>query len=277
MGRKRSFLVFTMSLAFFLVTANIIVIAPLLPFVSNSLAMSERDSAIVLAAFPLVAFVLNLVVGPFIDRYGCHKMLLVGACGCTFSFAISAAANNTVELAAMRVVAGLFMPLVGASIFVWLSNHLEADERVRAVGIVTAAASVAQLTVAPLALLVSERASWRLTFIALAALSLATVVCAASLWDTGSPGQNASISLKRYHETFSGFGRNAPLRRMSIAYVVAMIGVWIVQSVYPTWLFQQGLQAHQVAMLYVIAGIAGTVAGLNKAAPTCLRTACWRD
>jgi len=42
-----------------------------------------------------------------------------------------------------------------------------------------------------------------------------------------------------------------------------MTGIFIVQSVYPTWLIQRGLEAGHVAMLYVVAGVFGMLAGLG--------------
>ena len=265
-GRKRLFFVSTMSLAFFLVTANIIIVAPLLPFIAQSLMLTQPESALILAAFPVVAFVLNLVVGPFIDHYGAQRALVIGALSCALSFAASAFATSATALALLRGSTGLFMPLVGASIFACLSDRLEETSRVQAVGIVTAAASIAQLTVAPFAVMAGQYWSWNSAFVALAVISAVVAASVVALWSGDSPVPKEAVTFDRYRRTFSAFRQNQALKTISIAYIAAMTGAWVVQSVYPTWLFQGGMAAPQVAMIYIAAGITGTIAGLGAGA-----------
>ena len=43
---------------------------PLLPFIQRDVGLSAFQAGMVLAAFPVTALISNLVLGPFIDRFG---------------------------------------------------------------------------------------------------------------------------------------------------------------------------------------------------------------
>lgn len=258
-AHAKRYLIGAMFLAFFVVVANIIIIAPLLPFITRSLAISERASALLLVAFPLTAFTVNLLVGPFIDHYGRQRMIVIGAFGCALSFAVAALATGAIPLIATRVSTGLFAPLIGASVFACVADFLEGDERVKAMGYVTVAGSVAQLTVPPLGVLVGEQWTWRAAFVALAVSSLAVAACT-SFMPQSLVRVAKSITPATYAGTFASIARCRALLGAGLAYMFAVSGVLTIQGLYATRLVRAGVGSDHVAALFFAAGAAGVFA-----------------
>ena len=76
---NRIIILVTLWTAFFVVNSNIILILPLLPFLRLEFGLSAAESAVLLIAYPVLAFAANILLGPFIDKYGPRRFLLIGA------------------------------------------------------------------------------------------------------------------------------------------------------------------------------------------------------
>jgi MFS transporter, DHA1 family, multidrug resistance protein len=258
MNREKWNIVAAMFVAFFVVVANIILVPPLLPFIVRELPMSERMAATMLAAFPLMAFVINLLVGPFIDWHGRRRMIVLGSVGSGLCLALSAAAESAAWVATLRALTGFFMPMVGASVFAVVADHAAGDDRVRAMGYVASAGAVAQLAIPPLGILVSERWSWRLVFAALAVCCFAVAASSMVLLRKTAARHTDSITPQTYRQVFRAFSTRPPLVSAVAGYVVAVMAVLTIQAIYPTWLLGGG-QTGSVAALFLAAGIGGAI------------------
>src|SRR5690349_12061280 len=131
--------------AFFVINFNVMMMMPLLPFVERDIGLSSSEAGMVLAAFPIVALISNLALGPLIDRYGRKRFIVAGAAACSAILLLTAAARDAGEIALARAATGLFMPMVGASIFAAIADYVPLPDRSRAAGYVTSAAPIAFL------------------------------------------------------------------------------------------------------------------------------------
>src|SRR5216684_1740830 len=84
--------------AFFLVNFNIAMMIPLLPFIQAVVGLSTLQAGWVLAAFPITALISNLVLGPWIDRFGRKRFIVTGSTACCVIFLLTAAANSATTL-----------------------------------------------------------------------------------------------------------------------------------------------------------------------------------
>jgi sugar phosphate permease len=141
------FVIIVLWTAFFVINFNVMLMIPLLPFIEQEAGLSASEAGLVLAAFPAVALLSNLALGPFIDRYGRKPFIVGGAAGCAAILLLTAAASGPIPIALCRAATGLFMPMVGASIFAAISDYVPAKDRSRVSGYVTSAAPIAFLVV----------------------------------------------------------------------------------------------------------------------------------
>ena len=163
-------------ICYFVVNFNISFIYPMLPSLQQHFAANEHHIALLLGAFPFIAFICNLLYGPFIDKYGKKKFILIGAAGSVLSYAGSIFSPNIESLIAFRILSGFFVPMMGATIFPLIVELFEDERRLFVTGIVQGAASLAQLLALPSGILSGDKIPWYFPFLLLIAILIISVI-----------------------------------------------------------------------------------------------------
>ncbi len=250
--------------AFFMVNFNIAMIIPLLPFIQRAVGLSPAQTGMVLAAFPITALATNLALGPWIDRHGRKRFLVLGALGSTAVFLATAASGGALTLALCRAAMAIFMPMLGASVFASISDYYPAPDRPRISGAITTAAPVAFLLSMSLGILLAGYAAWQLPFLLLAALGLALAVAAIRLPATPAealaPGR---ITLASYRRQLLSLTLGRSTRLLLLAHVCWATAMFTFLGLYPTWLIQHGLPGRSpgVVSMMLFLGEVGGLAG----------------
>jgi predicted MFS family arabinose efflux permease len=252
--------------AFFVINFNIAMMIPLLPFIQRNIGLSPSEAGMVLAAFPIVALASNLALGPFIDRYGRKPFIITGAASCAAILLLTAAAHSAVPIILGRAATGLFMPMIGASVFAAIADYIPSPDRARAAGYVTSAAPIAFLFSISMGVLLGGLLTWQLSLIILAAICLALAVSAAALPPTDPRAlSSAPISRRTYSERLLSLSLDAGTRLLLLSYFCWSAGMFVFLGLYPSWLVQHGLAGEGAgaigAMLFLgeIGGLFGAL------------------
>lgn len=235
---------------------------PLLPFIQHDLALSPNGVGWILAAFPVVALISNLALGPLIDRFGRKLFIAIGATACCLTLLLTAASHSSLMIVLSRAATGLFMPMIGASIFAALADYVPEPKRVRAAGYVTTAAPIAFLTSLSMGVVVGGLLSWQVMVVGLA------VICAALAGLTftfpATPPSSLSsskISWATYKERLTSLSASPGTRPLMASYFCGAVGVYVFLGLYPSWLVQHGLSSFGVDTVGSVIFI-GEVGGL---------------
>jgi len=248
--------------AFFVINFNIVMMIPLLPFIERDLGLSPSEAGWVLAAFPLVALASNLALGPLIDRYGRKRFIVLGAAACGGVLLLTAAAQSAVTIALGRAATGIFMPMIGASVFAAIPDYVAAQDRARIAGYVTSAAPIAFLCSISMGVLLGGLATWQLSLIALAGICLGLAVGASILPPTeASALSHDPISPGTYRQRLLSLSFNAGSRLLLLSYFCWSIGMYVFLGLYPSWLVQRGLAGEGAGTIGVIL-LLGEIGGL---------------
>ena len=247
----------TLGVAYILPQVNLLMVPPLLSFMRSELSMSDLDSAIILSAFPIVALPSNLLAGFLSDRIGRRRFLFWGALACAVTFLLTAAALDAAWIAAFRAILGVFMPMVGASIFSAVSDYFEPSMRTKVTGYVHAIGSMSQLVALPACVFLAEAVGWRAVFVALALYSAALAV-AIILQARPQYGVIAkeSVPPRAYANQMTSLMTKPSLRYLLIAYFLHTISVFAFLSLYPTWLVEHwNVSGYWVGTIFLLGGI----------------------
>ncbi|WP_213879016.1 MFS transporter [Pseudomonas sp. dw_358] len=248
--------------AFFIINFNVAMMIPLLPFIQHELALSAEASGWILAAFPVVALLSNLALGPLIDRYGRKRFIVIGASACCVTLLATAASHSAVLIVLCRAATGLFMPMIGASIFAAVADYVPELERPRAAGRVTTAAPIAFLCSLSMGVVLGGLVSWQVTIIGLAAVCAALAGLTLTL-PAAPPGSlsRSPLSLALYRERLTSLAASPGTRPLMAAYFCWAIGVYLFLGLYPSWLVQHGLASFGVDTIGSVIFV-GEVGGL---------------
>lgn len=251
---------------YFLVNINITLIIPLLPFIKLDVGLSSREVAAVLAAFPVVALLSNIAVGPFIDRYGRKRFIVVGALGCAATFLFTASARNGLVVVIGRAATGLFMPMIGASTFAAVADYFPATGRTRVTGYVMSASPLAFLVAIPLGVLLGGFMNWQTSFIALSAFSLALALSAAMLPLTRREALSpAAITLVTYRDRLLSFSQSGNNRALLLSYFCISAAALVFLGLFPAWAVAggfSGIGLGTVSALLFLGGVGGLLGAL---------------
>jgi predicted MFS family arabinose efflux permease len=248
--------------AFFLINFNVAMMIPLLPFIERDMSLSPFQAGAVLAAFPIVALISNLLLGPFIDRIGRKKFIVTGATACGVLFILTAASQNAVEIALGRGVTGIFMPMVGASVFAAIADYVPIKRRARVTGYVTTAAPIAFLLSMSIGIWLGGLLAWQLPILVLAAVALGLAAAALTLPPTPSDALTEHpVTIRTYRHRLLSLSPDTGTRLLLLSYLCWSAAVYIFLGLYPSWLVEHGLAGHGAGTIGTVLFI-GEVGGL---------------
>ncbi len=256
------FVIFVLWTAFFIINFNVAMIIPLLPYMQAQFHLTPTETGWLLATFPIVALFSNLIIGPYIDRYGRKRFIMIGATGCVLSLLLTATAQNVGLIIFSRAATGIFMPMIGASIFAALADYVPLANRMRASGYITSGAPVAFLFSITIGVVSGGLLSWRVPVVLLAILcgALAIAMAALPAPDPASLSQNR-VTLATYRTRLMTNSVDTRARLLFASYFCWAFGVYTFLGLYPSWLIQHALQMDGVGTVGTVVFV-GEVGGL---------------
>jgi len=169
-------------LASFASVFNNLIIAPILPDISDDLGVRVAVAGLLVTVYAMFGGAAAVFAGPFIDRLGRKPVVVAGLALLTVATALSAIAPSFGTLIAARALAGLGVACLSPAVFSAVGDYFSYEERGRAMAWVMAANSSASIFGVPAGALLSGLLSWRMTFAVLAGLCvLFTLLLAAKL------------------------------------------------------------------------------------------------
>lgn len=158
---------------------NGLVVSPVLEPLAREFGLSIGTAGLAVAAYGAPGIAVAVVMGPYSDRIGRKPFLVAGPLIMGLSTLAAAVAPTFELLVAARICSG-----VGAAVIFPNSNATVADtfpfrERGRAIAAVIAMNTMASVVGVPIAGIVAEATSWRVSLAIVGALSL---VAAAVVW-----------------------------------------------------------------------------------------------
>lgn len=256
----------TLWAAFFVVNFNIAMMIPLLPFIRAEIGLSALEAGLVLAAFPVTALAANLALGPFIDRYGRRRFILTGALACAAIFLATAASHSAAAIILLRAATGLFMPMIGASVFAAIADYTPAPDRARVSGYIASSAPVAFLAAMSMGVMLGGLVAWQLPLVFLALLSLALAFGAWRLPATPmSARATAPITGRTYRDRLLALSLDRATRLFLLSHLAWALALFTFLGLYPSWLVQSALAGHGaggIGAMLLVAEVGGLFGAL---------------
>ena len=169
-GAQRKLILALLCVASFSVVFNNLIIAPLLPDISEDLGVRVAVVGLLVTAYAIVGGVAAIFSGPFIDRLGRKPVVVAGMSVLTIATILSAFAPSFTLLLAARAMAGLGVACLTPAVFAAVGDYFSYEERGRAMSWVVTANTSASIFGVPAGAVISGLISWRWTFILLTVL-----------------------------------------------------------------------------------------------------------
>jgi predicted MFS family arabinose efflux permease len=151
---------------------DFMIIMPLGPQFMRIFALDPQHFALLVSAYTFAAAASGFISAFWVDRFGRKRALLAMYAGFIMATALCGLAPNYALLLLARIVAGLFGGVIGALVMTIVADVLPYSRRARGTALVSSAFSLAAVLGVPLGLWFAAEYSWRMPFLALAALSV---------------------------------------------------------------------------------------------------------
>ncbi|MGD8192230.1 MFS transporter [Brevibacillus ginsengisoli] len=158
-------------LMIFFIGTDTFLLSPLLPTLQQQFQVPKEISGWMVGAYALGYALFALVVGPISDRLNRKSVMIVGFLAFAISTALCGLATGFASMIVFRLLAGISAAIVSPQIWAAIPFLVPQERIIKAMGIVTAGLSVAQLLGVPLGSLVGTL-DWSVPFYLVGGLSV---------------------------------------------------------------------------------------------------------
>ena len=156
----------------FAVILDFMLMAPMGALIMPALAIEPKQFGLVVSAYAFSAAASGLLTAGFADRFDRKRLLLLFYSGFVVGTLWCGLAQSFEALLMARVVTGLFGGVIGSIVLAISTDLFPASMRGRVMGLIQTAFAASQVLGIPLGLYLSNRWSWHMPFLAMAALGV---------------------------------------------------------------------------------------------------------
>jgi predicted MFS family arabinose efflux permease len=218
-SRYQSALVALLALVQFTIILDFTIMSPLGAIIMPSLGISATQFGVAVSAYAFSAGISGIFAAGFADRFDRKRLLLFFYVGFTLGTVLCALAPNYHVLMAGRIVSGLFGGVMGSVVLAIVTDLFALHLRGRVMGFVQTAFAASQVLGIPAGLFLSNHWNWHVSFGALVALSVATMIAVVLLMRP----VNAHLALKQDRNAFAHLIATVGQPHYTLAFMVTTL------------------------------------------------------
>ncbi|HTD63976.1 MAG TPA: MFS transporter [Verrucomicrobiae bacterium] len=153
-----------------------VVMAPVLTQIAGEFDITTGTAGLVVAAYGAPGIVVAVLTGPYSDRFGRKRFLVTGSLIMGLFTLLSAFATSFAVLVAMRIVAGIGGSVIFPNTTATVGDNFSYRDRGSAMGAVIGFNTMAGVIGVPLAGVLAEASSWRVSVGLVGVLSIAAAL-----------------------------------------------------------------------------------------------------
>jgi len=263
-GRPRAWVVVaTLWLLVFSASSQIMIMAPILPLVGDELGIRESLLGTLVSVYSLMVGLFAVISGPFSDRVGRRRILLVGSALMAVGLAMHSFVQGYGTFLTVRILTGLAGGILSGSTVSYVGDYFPYHRRGWAIGWVMSGTAFGQIIGIPLGIVLAGSFGFRTPFQVFAVMVAAT--CLLVYLRVPQPSVQRSIhpvTFRRATADYVTMLRQPGIRAAAAAFFLMFLGVSLYVVYLPTWLEREiGISANQIAVLFLVGGIANVIVG----------------
>jgi len=211
-----------------------VVMAPVLEPIAAEFGITTGAAGLVVAGYGAPGILVPLLAGPYSDRFGRKRFLMAGSLIMGVFTLLAAVATSFAMLVAMRMIAGIGSSLIWPNVTATVGDSIPYRERGSAMATVIGLNTLAAVVGVPVAGIVAEGTSWR---VSVAIVGILSIIAAVLLLWRLRPAQTP-LSESRVRELYRSILTN---RSAVSAIGSSLLGslYWLTWSTYIVVFFQR--------------------------------------
>ena len=242
-------------------TSQVLIISPILPRISEELAVREELLGTLIGAYGLMAGVFALVAGPVSDRIGRRRVLLVGTGWMAFALAAHGIANSYASLLAVRAASGAAGGILGGAAVAYVGDWFPYERRGWANGVVMSGFALGQVVGIPLGAVLAQRLGFRWPFLAFALfMAVAWVLTWMKLPSPPVVRDSEPLTIGAALGKYRALLTRPNTAAAAVSYLLMFLGVSLYIAYLPAWLESRfAVSGNDVAGMFLVGGVAAVI------------------
>ena len=245
----------------FSASAQVIIVAPILPEISRELAIRSSLQGTLITSYTVMLGLMALLIGPISDKVGRRRILLLGTTSLAATLYLHGVANSFVSLLTMRALAGAAAGMLSGAAVAYVGDYFPYEKRGWANGWVVSGVAVGQILGIPAGKFLANNLGFKWPFLMFA---ITMTVSAFLVWFfVPQPDVERDTSKLTFSSVFLRYGnliKKPEVFAASMVYFLMFLSLGLYVIFFPTWLENViGLKAWQVEVLFVVGGVANVL------------------
>lgn len=239
------------------------IIAPILPRISEQLAVSEGLLGTLVTAYAVMVGVCALITGPISDKIGRRKILLIGTATMTLALFLHGLVTNYFTFLIVRGLAGAAGGILSGSSVAYVGDYFPYERRGWANGWIMSGIAMGQIMGIPVGTILAEYMGFRAPFLVFGLLMLL------ALFMIALTVPQPDVTLRKSRVTILGSLRRYLLMLQkpvilstAASYLLMFLSISVYVIYLPTWLEESfNVSGNEIASLFLVGGIANVITG----------------
>lgn len=257
------FIIFSLWLLVFAASSQIMIIAPILPRISEQLAVSEALLGTLVTAYAVMVGICALITGPISDKIGRRRILILGTGLMTVALFLHGLVFNFVSFLLVRGLAGAAGGILSGASVSYVGDYFPYERRGWANGWIMSGIAMGQILGIPIGTILAEYFGFRAPFLAFAVLMLFALLL---IWITvPQPNvhlQKAKITVLGSIRKYLLMLRKPEILASAVSYFLMFLSLSVYVIYLPTWLETTfNVSGNEIATLFLVGGVANVITG----------------
>jgi predicted MFS family arabinose efflux permease len=257
------FIIFSLWLLVFASSSQIMIIAPILPRISEQLVVSEALLGTLVTAYAVMVGICALITGPISDKVGRRRILLMGTGLMTVALFLHGLVFDFFSFLTVRGLAGAAGGILSGASVSYVGDYFPYERRGWANGWIMSGIAMGQILGIPIGTILAEYMGFRAPFIAFAVLMLLALLL---IWITvPQPDvqlQKAKITVLGAIRKYLLMLRKPEIIASAISYFLMFLSLSVYVIYLPSWLEETfAVSGNEIAMLFLVGGVANVITG----------------
>ena len=231
--------------------------------VGDDLGIEEALLGTLVSAYSLMVGLFAIISGPFSDRVGRRRILLVGTGIMTLALGAHFWVAGYWSFILVRVLAGLAGGVLSGSAVSYVGDYFAYERRGWATGWIMSGTAAGQILGIPMGVVLAGWFGFRIPFLLFGVSMAATFILV--FFTLPQPEVRRSpdpVTLRRAIAGYMGLIRRPEIAAACSAFLLMFLGISFYVVYLPTWL-ERGIGAtpNEIAILFLVGGVANVILG----------------
>jgi predicted MFS family arabinose efflux permease len=249
-------------LMMFSASAQVIIVAPILPEISEALGIGEALQGLLITSYTVTLGIVALIIGPISDKVGRRRILLIGCGSMSLALALHGMVDTYVSFVAVRALAGAAGGALSGGAVAFVGDFFPYEKRGWANGWVMSGMAVGQILGIPVGKILADQFGFRWPFLMFAVtMAIATLLVWLFLPQPDVRRDEGRLGIRSSIVKYRLLMATDAVRAVSIVYLLMFFSLGLFVIYLPTWLETVvGVSGTEVASLFFVGGLANVVA-----------------